>query len=45
METNKKNQMEGNIDLSCFDLGEENGGKQLILQHVSISSTEHYVLL
>ena len=23
METNEKNQMEGNIDLSCFDLGEE----------------------
>ena len=43
METNEKNQMQGNIDLSCFDLGEENGGKQLILQHVSISSTEHYV--
>ena len=35
--------MEYDIDLSCFDLGEENGGKQLILQHISISSTEHYV--
>ena len=36
-------QLGTNLDLLCFDLGEENGGKQLILEHISISPTEHYV--
>jgi len=34
---------EGQIDLMTFDLGENNGGRQLILTHKSVSSTEHYV--
>ena len=38
MEDNKQQ-----IDLMTFDLGEKNGGRQLILTHKSVSPTEHYV--
>ena len=31
------------LDLMSFDLGEDAGGKQLILAHKSVSETEHYV--
>ena len=34
---------EQKIDLMSFDLGESNGGRQLILTHKSVSPTEHYV--
>ena len=43
METIDNNQSTDSINLKCFDLGEENGGKQLILDHISISPTEYYV--
>ena len=43
METIDNKQSPDSINLKCFDLGEENGGKQLILDHISISPTEYYV--
>ena len=39
----ENNNQEQQIDLMCFDLGEQEGGKQLILDHKSVSPTEHYV--